>query len=24
VDGTPEVRSCLVAVREGMHVETAP
>jgi sarcosine oxidase subunit alpha len=23
VDGTPEVRSCLVAVREGMHVETA-
>jgi D-hydroxyproline dehydrogenase subunit gamma len=23
VDGVPEVRSCLVTVREGMHVETA-
>ena len=23
VDGTAEVRSCLVGVREGMHVETA-
>lgn len=24
VDGATEVRSCLVSVREGMHVETAP